>query len=263
MSEKVLGIDVSKWQDVNSTPQTMDFNKAKAAGAQFAFIKASQQLFKDEDIVINWQNAKAAGLLRGAYHFLTWDKPAKDQARFFWSVIQQDPGELPPVCDFEWWNGAIPSYGYSMLWDFLTELKLLCGRTPMIYTGYYVWVDYGRKDAAWAQFPLWLAFYGAEAVMKIPPPWTRFTFWQYTSKGDGLKFGAESLSLDMDYFNGSYADLLTFAGINQPEPTPQPTLESRVSSLEAVTTLLLEQVGELEKLHETQPYHVHLPSIQK
>ena len=77
---KTLGIDVSRWQDNNSTAQKMDFAKAHAAGARFVFIKASQQLWTDEDIFYNWKSAKAAGLLRGAYHFLTWDKPGRDQA---------------------------------------------------------------------------------------------------------------------------------------------------------------------------------------
>jgi GH25 family lysozyme M1 (1,4-beta-N-acetylmuramidase) len=35
------GIDVSRWQDDNNTPQQIDFRKAYAAGARFVFIKAS------------------------------------------------------------------------------------------------------------------------------------------------------------------------------------------------------------------------------
>ena len=62
----VLGIDCSKWKDDNSTPQQMDFFKAKAEGASFVFIKASQSTWLDSDFIYNWQAAKDAGLMRGA-----------------------------------------------------------------------------------------------------------------------------------------------------------------------------------------------------
>lgn len=237
MGEKVLGIDISVWQDNNSTPQMMDFNKAKAAGARFTFIKASQQLWSDPDIKMNWANAKAAGLLRGAYHFMTWDKPARDQARYHWSIIKDDPGELPPVCDFEWW-GTIPSGAYGMLWEYVNELAMLGGRKPMIYTGYYFWLSYGNTSLNWAQFPLWLAWYTTdETIVRIPKPWTKITFWQWTSKGDGLAFGAESLNIDLDYFMGSYDDLKKFAGIVDPPPPPPPPTPDPVSDAEKLRRL--------------------------
>jgi GH25 family lysozyme M1 (1,4-beta-N-acetylmuramidase) len=95
-----LGIDVSKWQDNNSTAQQMNFTKSVAMGAKFVFIKSSQALWTDEDILYNWKSAKQAGLLRGAYHFLDWVANPKAQAQYAWSIIQNDPGELPPVVDF-------------------------------------------------------------------------------------------------------------------------------------------------------------------
>ena len=236
---KTLGIDVSRWQDNNSTAQKMDFAKAHAAGARFVFIKASQQLWTDEDIFYNWKSAKAAGLLRGAYHFLTWDKPGRDQARYHWSIIQSDPGELPPVCDFEW-GGTIPSNAYAILWEYLNELKMLCGRTPMIYTGYSFWMTYGNPAKLdWSQFPLWLAYYAAEEYVKIPAPWSKWTFWQYTSKGDGLAFGAESLVIDIDWFYGSYDELLVFANVPIPVTQP-PAIDPHISQLENIHAELVD-----------------------
>ena len=38
----IPGIDISVWQDDNSTSQKMDFHKAKTAGARFVFIKISE-----------------------------------------------------------------------------------------------------------------------------------------------------------------------------------------------------------------------------
>ena len=59
-----IGCDISRWNDANSTPQMVDFEKMKAAGADFVFIKASQANWADEDIIFNWNNALAAGVLR-------------------------------------------------------------------------------------------------------------------------------------------------------------------------------------------------------
>ena len=96
-----LGIDVSHWQDDKSTAQKMDFKKAVKNGAKFVFIKVSERGALDSDFEYNWQAAKDAGLLRGGYHFLRWDLSGLMQARIFSEILQDDPGELPPVADFE------------------------------------------------------------------------------------------------------------------------------------------------------------------
>jgi len=215
--ERVLGIDVSHWQDNISTPQRVDFAKAKAQGAQFVFIKASQATFRDRDIEINWQNAREAGLLRGAYHFLVWEVAPETQADFFCSVIGDDPGELPPVADFEWWKTTPPN-ALNILERFLNRVEANLGRIPMIYTAPGFWNPHGSKDAKWARYPLWIAHYGVYAPI-VPKPWPTWNFWQYTSKGDGIAFGAESKDLDMNWFNGSLDDLYRFAGVEKPHPS--------------------------------------------
>jgi len=225
--EMILGIDVSRWQDNNSTAQQMDFTKSVSMGAKFVFIKSSQRLWTDEDILYNWKSAKKAGLLRGAYHFLDWDIPAKEQAQYAWSIIENDPGELPPVIDFEYWKPP-PANAYDILWNYVIEMERLAGKKPIIYTGAFFWKKYGTFASMWNNYPLWIASYSNQDYMEnnidIMTPWNKWTFWQYTSKGDGLAFGAESLDLDMNYFNGSYNDLLAFSGISQPIPEPPPVI---------------------------------------
>jgi lysozyme len=225
MTEKVLGIDVSRWQDNNSTAQQMDFVKSYAAGARFVFIKSSQANYADEDLLYNWKSAKAAGLLRAAYHFLTWDIDPKIQAQYAWSLIKSDPGELPPIVDFEWWS-VIPSNAYDKLWNYVVEMEKLCGKKPIIYTGAFFWNAYGTQADVWKNYPLWIASYSDEAYMldkvKDLTPWDNWLFWQFSSKGDGKKFGAESLDLDMNWFNGSLNDLYRFANISDPVPQPPP-----------------------------------------
>ena len=221
-----LGIDVSRWQDNNSTAQQMDFTKSVAMGAKFVFIKSSQALWTDEDILYNWKSAKNAGLLRGAYHFLDWIADPLKQAQYAWSIIQSDPGELPPVIDFEYWNPPPPK-AYDLLWQYVVEMEILSGRKPIIYTGAFFWDAHGSDAQVWNDYPLWLASYSTQEYMEYNldrlTPWDKWTFWQWTDKGDGLAFGAESLGLDMNYFNGSLNDLKVFAGIeNIPIPVPAP-----------------------------------------
>ena len=82
----IQGIDVSRWQD------DIDWQKVKDAGTRFAFIKATEggdhldPMFRK-----NWAEAKKAGVPRGAYHFVYWCRPAKDQVRWFKRHIPRDP----------------------------------------------------------------------------------------------------------------------------------------------------------------------------
>ena len=264
-----LGIDVSKWQDDNSTAQQMDFTKSVAMGAKFVFIKSSQRLWTDEDILYNWKTAKAAGLLRGAYHFLDWGVSPKDQAQYAWSVIQNDPGELPPVIDFEYWNPP-PANAYDMLWNYVVEMERLSGKKPIIYTGAFFWESYGTQADVWKNYPLWIASYSTQEYMEYNldrlTPWNKWHFWQYSSKGDGIAFGAESLNLDMNYFNGSLNDLLVFSGseiISEPEkPSPSVILPSlkviknvfvRTTPSTAIKEIATRYPGEVVKVLEIKP----------
>ena len=264
-----LGIDVSRWQDNNSTAQQMDFTKSVAMGAKFVFIKSSQRLWTDEDILYNWKTAKVAGLLRGAYHFLDWDVSPKDQAQYAWSVIQNDPGELPPVIDFEYWNPP-PANAYDMLWNYVIEMERLSGKKPIIYTGVFFWESYGTQADVWKNYPLWIASYSTQEYMEYNldrlTPWNKWHFWQYTSKGDGIAFGAESLNLDMNYFNGTLDELKVFSGseiISEPEkPSPSVILPSlkviknvfvRTTPSTAIKEIATRYPGEVVKVLEIKP----------
>ena len=223
-----LGIDVSRWQDNNSTAQRMDFTKSYNNGARFVFIKGSQTNWADEDILFNWKSAKDAGLLRGAYHFLTWDIDPKIQAQYAFSIIKSDPGELPPVCDFEYW-GVIPPNAYDKLWNYLIEMERLCGKKPIIYSNAFFWNQYSTQANVWMNYPLWIASYSDQKYMEDNiirlTPWYEWKFWQYTDKGDGIKFGAESSGLDMNWFNGTLDDLKKFAGIAEVVPPVVPQID--------------------------------------
>ena len=231
----VQGIDVSHWQDDKSTPQKMNFKKAVAAGAKFVFIKVSERGFLDRDFEYNWKAAKEAGLLRGGYHFLRWDLTGLIQARIFSELLMDDPGELPPVADFEAPNQGSIYPSNALLGQFLETVETKLNRKPMIYTAPGYWNIHGRNkttklfDDKWAYYPLWIAHWmkeykpGVSKPMEIEPWKSRgktWTFWQYTAVGDGPTYGAESKGIDLNWFNGTEKQLADFAyGKATPPPS--------------------------------------------
>jgi len=232
------GCDVSVWQDSNSTPQKVDFQKMYAGGKRFVMIKASQANWMDEDFLWNWKDSKDNGLLRGAYHFLTWDVDPKKQADFVLGLVQQDPAELGIWVDYEWW-GTIPSNAIQIVDAFCTHIEQNLKRCG-IYTAPGFWQSYGSTDPKWIKRPLWEALWYAPAPT-VFKPWTDWTFWQYTPKGDGIALGCESKQADLDYFNGTYDDLLKFAN-KEPVPVPVPTIKEQLQATVKQLSDLVEQL---------------------
>lgn len=206
-----IGCDISHWNG------DVDFAKMKAAGASFVIIKASQSGWEDMHFRRYWKAAKEAGLLRGAYHYLDWTRPVLDQAHFFVSVLMDDPGELPPVLDFEERHN-IPARNpaWSAATIFLKTVELALKVKPMLYSSPGFLAEYGPTAGGEQPWPLWIAHYGV-ATPTLPIGWKRWEFWQYTAKGDGKLYGCESKNVDLNYFNGTVEELLQKYG-KQEEP---------------------------------------------
>lgn len=227
---KTPGIDISIWQDDNSTAQTFDFHKAKAAGAKFVFIKSSQQCYLDQDYVLNWLNSEGV-LPRGAYHFLDWRENLDKQIQFFSTIINNDPGELPPVLDFEMkTNAPTKTVAAAACLKFLKQVEQNTGISPILYTSPGYWYSYGSYTVQeFKKYLLWIAHYGV-ANPSVFLPWTKWTFWQYGVFPNGKMFGAESTNLDHNWFNGTEEELRIFAGIQEVGPTT----EERLTRLETM-----------------------------
>jgi lysozyme len=223
------GIDVSHWNGA------VNWQTAKAAGAAFAYLKATQGLsYKDETYRPNNDGALAAGVLRGAYHFYDYRQYGAPQARWFWGVIKSAPGELPPVMDLELYWTPYPS-GKNLLAatkDFITELDSLSGRKTMLYTNPAMIQLWGTIPQWLMDHPLFVAHYGV--TQPSFRPWPDWTIWQTSGTGSGKKYGCASAGVDLDLFNGDMAQLRAFCGLGVvTPPVPELTLEQRVTKLEA------------------------------
>ena len=75
---EIVGIDVSAHNG------DIDFDRVKAEGIEFVFIKATEgSTFKDKRFVDNVRKARKAGLKVGAYHFFRFDTPGYMQGLNF------------------------------------------------------------------------------------------------------------------------------------------------------------------------------------
>lgn len=186
----ITGMDVSTWQG------TVNWDRAAKNGVCFAYIKVSQRLYADKLFHQNWPAAKSAGILRGGYHYLVWDRDPLEQADAFCALLEDDPGELPPAADYEE-RAGIPHDALSRLSRFLNAVEYRLGVKPAIYTGPDFWKNYGSSDPKWAEYPLWIANYQVNQP-HIPAPWTEYTFWQHSNGGDGEYYGCSSRGVDMN-----------------------------------------------------------------
>lgn len=225
-------MDVSFWQDDDSTPQMVDFAKAKAAGIQGCYIKVSQTTYLDKDYLLNWKHAKDAGMPRGGYHYLNWTHPLVEQVRFFCGVLKNDPGEMTPCLNYECRIG-VPSAGNArqQLHDSILEFEDKMGMSPLLYTGLDYWKNWGSVDQWWLRCKLWFAYPTERSYDPPPPPlpWTSWWILQYSWKGDGIKFGCESKQVDLDEFGGTEEEYLVWIG-GMPVPPPPPPAGKTINS---------------------------------
>ena len=96
VADRAYGIDVSHHQE------TVDWTKVAGAGISFAYAKASEGMNADPLFPANWAGMKAAGVIRGAYHFFRPKTDPAAQASHFCALVGAlDPADLPPMVDLE------------------------------------------------------------------------------------------------------------------------------------------------------------------
>ncbi|TLG73732.1 GH25 family lysozyme [Methylocystis sp. B8] len=195
----VHGIDVSKYQG------DIDWRQVKEAGVSFAFIKATEGADRvDSKFAYNWAAAKAAGVPRGAYHFVYWCRQPQEEIGNFRSVAPNEPDALPPVLDVE----ATPTsrsckrtlYREEVLRDMkamLVEMERHYGKRPIIYSSVDFYQAILHSDAL-SEYPIWVRSTKYHPQVRYGD--RKWTFWQYRS--DGRVPGITG-AVDQNTFNGS------------------------------------------------------------
>jgi lysozyme len=231
------GVDVSLYQgDIN-------WNTMASHGKQFAFIRSSRtNLTKDSYFDANVSGSTAAGLIVGAYHFCLPNglneagpetDPVADAQKFYAAgKSAMGTGFIRPVMDVEAGNSLGKTELSNWVLAFSNELQRLTGVKPLIYcsTSYAttyldtrvsanndLWIarwnnnNAGTLDPQTAQPETPSGYPNAFGSWNVPlggaPNNSVWDFWQYTSNGDGILYGASSTRLDMDVYNGDLNSL--------------------------------------------------------
>ncbi|MFJ9100957.1 lysozyme [Streptomyces sp. NPDC102405] len=206
-----------KGHDVSSHQKNVDWQKARAKGARFVYVKATEATdYRNPHFGQQYDGARDAGIIRGAYHFALPDKSSgRTQAAYFvrnggaWSA---DGWTLPPALDIEYNPYDKKHKCYRMTkaqlvgWikSFSDEVKRLTGRRPVIYTTAHWWNRCTGGSGAFASdHALWVARYHSADAGALPTGWSYWTIWQYDNSG--------SLPGDQNLFNGSANQLRRFA----------------------------------------------------
>lgn len=178
----VQGVDVSHHQGV------IDWNSVAAAGANFAYIKASEGAdMRDPAFATHWLEAGDAGLKRGAYHFFTLCRSGTEQATNFISIVERDESALPPALDLEFGGNCQNRPDRTKLLQeieiFIRMVEAHSGKPVILYlTGEF---DEAYQISGAVNRPLWLR----RLLLKPNYGARNWVMWQATNfrHVDGIK----------------------------------------------------------------------------
>lgn len=190
----IHGIDVSSYQGVIHWPSV---KKMISGDLQigFVFMKATEGLNDtDKRFHSNWEKAKTAGMIRGAYHFFLATKSGRQQALQFIKQVELKKGDLPPVIDIEKLYGVKPVLMRQRVKEFLKTVEAYYRVKPIIYTSADFYERHLGKD--FNEYPLWVAHYFQPEKPRVQRDWS---FWQHSETGriDGIR-----AEVDCNVFNG-------------------------------------------------------------
>lgn len=196
---EVWGVDVSAYQG------NVDWRELRRQGVEFAFIKATEGSgMVDRCFAKNWENAQAAGVPAGAYHFFSYDSPGETQAENFMAQVPVTPGALPPVVDIEFYgdkaqNPPDRETVREILDPLLERLESHYGQKPVLYVTYRTYKLYIQGE--YEDYPLWVT---RPLLAPLDKDWT---FWQYSHSARLSGYQGKEERIDLNVFRGSLEEL--------------------------------------------------------
>lgn len=166
----VFGLDISHYQD-----RALDLKRVAREGLRFVFLKAGEGgNYVDPEFASNLAEARAAGLLVGAYWFIRQNaSPAQHVAKIR-QVVPHDVVLIPDVevaSDKTW-----PTRSHAT--GCLGAIKAAGYRVPLSYIPLWFWRDYWHSPTLIGWPPLWSSRYPDNVVGTLAAEWddvpTRF-----------------------------------------------------------------------------------------
>lgn len=254
MANKLNGVDIASFQK--------NFDAAKMTTTDFVIVKMTQGTWYINPFAeAQYNSARAAGKLLGAYHYAEGTDPVKEADFFLWKVGGRI-GECILALDWEGKDNKAFSSAAGVEWckKFLNRIREKTGVLPLIYMSKSVTYRYNWEAVA-KTYPLWCACYGSNSRTGYKAePWTdknSFGKWpgdiirQYSSKGD-IKGYSGNIDLDAAYM--SKAEWAALAGSIAPD---------RAYNRSVIVNLAMSHAGEREgsAAHRAiiDAYNAHAP----
>lgn len=192
LTDRALGIDVSKWQG------KVDWKAVKSDGIDFAIIRIGYRgengsLYRDSNADYNIQQAQKAGLLVGVYFFSTAisTDEAREEAAFVARAIKSYKISYPVVYDCEGF-GSENSRMYNLTSAartmnaiaFLDSIKA-AGYEGMFYASKFDLEGAWDTPSIEGDYKIWVAHYPSVTYPQAERPQYngKYAMWQYTNRG--------------------------------------------------------------------------------
>ncbi|GIG21705.1 glycoside hydrolase family 25 [Cellulomonas chitinilytica] len=202
---EVRGIDVSAHQG------EVDWPTVARQGVDFAYVKATEgSSFVDARFEDNVREARAAGLLVGAYHFFSFESSGEAQAEHVLETVPDEEGLLPVAVDVEHYGAfqAHPPDVATVRAELTALLETLRahGEEPVVYATQAAYERY--VAGAFPGTPIWIRSVYVPPSMSDARAWT---FWQYSAKERLDGFDGDEPFVDMNVFRGDADELRALA----------------------------------------------------
>lgn len=197
----IHGIDISHHQGY------INWNAVDTENIFFAFMKATEGgNFKDKRFQQNWTAAKKTSLRRGAYHFFSFFKTGKEQAKNYIGSVKLTANDLPPVVDLEY--GRYTEKNRPKASTIVKELRVMLqtfhryyGKRPILYCTYNCYNLYVK--GIFDEYPIWIR----DTQNGQPQLTKQWAFWQYSAKG---RIAGIQGNVDLNVFYGSLQNFYRF-----------------------------------------------------
>jgi lysozyme len=202
----VKGIDVSRWQG------NINWAKVKAAGIQFAILKAGGSddgFYTDSRWEANYKGAKANGIAVGAYYFAgpkcVNAEAGKADAKRFIELLKDKKLEYPVYFDCEAQPAAKRFGTTKAVLAFCKELEK-AGYYAGIYASTYSGFESRLDDSKLHSIAHWVAQYAGKCSYR-----GSYGIWQYSSSG---KVSGITGNVDMNLAYIDYPSIIKSGGFN-------------------------------------------------
>ncbi len=204
----IKGVDIAEFSE------TVDWQKMKAEGFQFAYARVLYGTVRiDSNFHTYWPALKEYNIIRGAYMFFRPSDDLNTQVRLFAQAVDMEPGDLPPSVDLEFeqnrnnidihWSSLSTAASIDLVETLLKSVERTTGYKPVIYANSDFWIHQMGNTSRFsdAGYDLWIASYNNNPNQpnNLFGGWKAHTFHQYI--GDQKS----SFTQDVDYntFNGN------------------------------------------------------------